>query len=603
MHRGNLRLCLATLLALASFSFPSVASAIDPPNPIVPSEDWEWDTDHIARQLPQWETPEERAAWNGNPPGPALPNDPPPSEPIRNCAEYEPMRMALIRYPLGVPYALIREMDEKMQIACIVSNSQLNTARSAFQSNGIDPNTVDWITAPSDSYWTRDYGPWFVFDGAGDIRIIDHYYNRPSRPNDNNVPIVCGQHWGIPVHTHDLWHTGGNYMTDGTGLSFSTDLVWDENSGRTHEQIFQLMHDYYGLSAYNVLTDDLVSYIRHIDCWAKILDEETVLVKQVANSHPDYTRLEQNAAIIASLQNANGRPYRVVRVYCQSIGGTDVAGYTNSLILDRKILVPTFGNAPYDNAALDAYRAAVPGYEVIGVAYNGWLTDDALHCRVMGIPDFQMLRVRHAPIVSWNRYQPIPVRAFIDDRSEAGLMSDSLIVYWRAYPTGQNPPAFAALGLAADAPADWYQAFIPAQPTGTTVDYYVHAVDNTGRREGMPRCEPLAHYSFAVTLPATDVASGDGTEGTERVTAAPNPFTSSTVFSFALAYDDDARLTVHDATGRLVRTLLDGQVAAGQHRVGWDAKDDTGLRVPQGAYYFRLQAGGVAYSGKAMLVQ
>jgi agmatine/peptidylarginine deiminase len=511
------------------------------------------------------------------------------------------MRKALIRYPLGIPYALIREMDEAMEISCVVSNGSYNAARTAFQSNGVDPNAVDWIIAPSDSYWTRDYGPWFVFDGSGDIHIIDHFYNRPSRPNDNNIPIVCGQHWGIPVHTHDLWTTGGNYMTDGTGLSFSTDLVWDENAGMTHQQIFQRMVDYYGLSAYHVLTDDLVSYIRHIDCWAKILDEETILVKQVANNHPDYARLEQNAALISSLQSANGRPYRVFRVNCQSIGGNDVAGYTNSLVLDRKILVPTFGNQTYDNNALNVYREAAPGYEVIGVSYNGWLTDDALHCRVMGIPDFQMLRVDHAPIVSWDSYEPIPVRAFIDDRSEAGLKSDSLLVYWRAYPTGQIPPSYSALALSPDTPADWYQAFLPAQPSGTTVDYFIHAVDNTGRREGMPRCEPLADYSFQVTLPASGIA--DGSDATSlRGTASPNPFSANTTFSFALRYEDTARLGVYDTQGRLVRRLLDGRVAAGQHWIEWDARDDAGDAVPQVSYFFRLQAGGLAYTSKAILI-
>ena len=102
-------------------------------------------------------------------------------------------------------------------------------------------NQVEWIIAPSNSIWTRDYGPWFVFDGNGDIAIINHYYNRPYRPDDNNIPIVCGAEWGIPVYSHDLWTTGGNYMTDGHGISFSTDLVWDENSG--HDRAGDLRAD------------------------------------------------------------------------------------------------------------------------------------------------------------------------------------------------------------------------------------------------------------------------------------------------------------------------------------------------------------------------
>lgn len=37
----------------------------------------------------------------------------------------------------------------------------------------------------SDSYWTRDYGPFWVYTDGG-LAISDHTYNRP-RPNDNNV--------------------------------------------------------------------------------------------------------------------------------------------------------------------------------------------------------------------------------------------------------------------------------------------------------------------------------------------------------------------------------------------------------------------------------
>jgi agmatine deiminase len=563
---------------------------------------WEWDVDHIAKQLPSWETPEERAAW-GDRPFVTFAIDPPPLQPIRNVAEYEPMTKVLIRYPLGLPYAVIREMDENVEIACIVSSSSLTTARNNFQANGIDPNTVDWVIAPSDSYWTRDYGPWFVFDGNGDIRIIDHYYNRPARPNDNAIPIVCGAHWGIPVHTHDLWHTGGNYMTDGYGISFSTDLVWDENSSMSHLQIFQRMHDYYGLQTFNVMTDDLVSYIRHIDCWAKTLDEETIIVKQVATTHPDYSRLEQNATLMASLPSATGRNYHVVRVYCQSIGGNDVAGYTNSLILNKKILVPTFNSPTNDNNALQAYRNAVPGYEVIGSYYSGWLTDDALHCRAIGIADPGMLRVAHIPIVGWDTYTSIPVRAFIDDRSEAGLKSDSLLVYWRAYPTGQTPPSFSVMALAADSPADWYQAEIPAQADGTTVDYYIHAVDTTNRREGMPRTEPAGWYSFRVTLPAAGIAGlADNARATLEQNA-PNPFREGTTFSFELKYEDRVELGLYDPQGRLVRTLVDGQVGPGRHLHYWDGRDEAGRDVAAGVYFYRLKAAGVSYTRRAVLAK
>lgn len=594
----NLLCAFVLAVFFIGFAAPSLAAGDAPASTI---ELWQWDTDRLEKQLPQWETPEERARYGNVPPEQNLRADPPPLAPIRNCAEFEPMSMALIRYPLGIPYALIREMDEKLQIACVVSSSSYNTARNNFQSNGIDPNGVDWIIASSDSYWTRDYGPWFVYDGNGDIAIIDHYYNRPYRPNDNVIPIVCGQHWSIPVHTHDLWHTGGNYMTDGLGISFSTDLVWDENSGMTHQQIFNLMQSYYGLDAYNVVPDIASGGIHHIDCWAKLLDEETILIKQVASNHGDYPELEQNSTLIASLQASTGRNYRVVRVYCQSIGGSDVASYTNSIILNDKVLVPTFGNSSYDNQALYTYRDAMPGYEVLGFS-GSWLTDDAIHCRVMGIPDRYMLRVEHTPILEWQTYAPISIQAKIDDRSETGLKSDSLLVHWRAYPTGAPAPAFSSIVMAPAGPQDTYAAAIPAQGHGRTVDYYIHAVDNSGRREGMPRSEPAGWYSFEVALPAAGVADLAG--GTARLDQnSPNPFNPHTTFSFELLHADRVNLAVYDAQGRLVRTLLDGTVGGGRHEIVWDGRTDAGEELAAGTYFYRLRAAGVNYSRKAILAK
>lgn len=584
---------LALIAATASL-------AVDDP-PASTIELWQWDTDQIEKQLPQWETPEERARYGNIPPEQNLRSDPPPMAPIRNCAEFEPMTMALIRYPLGIPYALIREMDEDLQIACVVSSSSYNTARTNFQSNGIDPDGVDWIIAASDSYWTRDYGPWFVYNASGDIAIIDHYYNRPYRPNDNVIPIVCGQHWSIPVHTHDLWTTGGNYMTDGFGISFSTDLVWNENGGMTHQQIFDLMHSYYGLNTYNVVPDISTAGIHHIDCWAKLLDEETILMKQVASNHGDYPELEQNATLIASLPASTGRNYRVVRVYCQSIGGSDVASYTNSIILNDKVLVPTFSNTTYDNQALNAYRAAMPGYEVLGFT-GSWLTDDAIHCRVMGIPDRYMLRVEHTPVREWHTYEPITIEAKVDDRSETGLAPGAPICYWRAYSTGNPPPVFETILMTPTELPDQYAATIPAQGHGRTVDYYIHAADNSGRTAGMPRSEPAGWYSFNVTLPAADAA--DLVTGTARLNQNnPNPFNPSTTFSFELLYADHVNLAIYDPQGRLVRTLLDGTVAGGRHEIVWDGRGDRGEELPAGTYFYRMRAAGVNYSRKAILAK
>jgi len=74
----------------------------------------------------------------------------------------------------------------------------------------------------------------------------------------------------------------------------------------------------------------------------------------------------------------------------------------------------------------------------------------------------------------------------------------------------------------------------------------------------------------------------------------PNPFGSgdpSTVIRFDLPRDVEVRLQVFDAGGRLVRTLVDNALSAGQHRVAWDGRDAAARPVGSGVYFYILAAG------------
>ena len=154
--------------------------------------------------------------------------DPPPY-PVRNIAEFEPMSGVLIRYPFGIPIDIIEEMSQDITIYCLVSSSQENSAYNSMASGGVNMNNVEFVLGSTDSYWTRDYGPWWVVDGDRNISVVDFTYNRP-RPNDNDAPLKISNHLNVPYFSADLIHCGGNYMTDGLGISASSELVFEENN-------------------------------------------------------------------------------------------------------------------------------------------------------------------------------------------------------------------------------------------------------------------------------------------------------------------------------------------------------------------------------------
>ncbi len=435
--------------------------------------------------LPIWLTEEEKTRLHEI--GQGFEKTAPPPGDIRAVAEWETAIGVIIRYPLGIPVSLVKEMAGDAIVYTIVSSSYYQSqATTTFSNAGVNMANIEFIIASTNSYWTRDYGPWFIFDGNNDLGIVDHIYNRP-RPLDDAIPGTLGSEWGMPVYAMPLVTTGGNHMTNGWGVSMSTELVYDENS-ISNSAVDAVMDEYLGVD-YEVLGYIESGGIHHIDCWAKFLDPQTILVKDVPTGSSSYALLNARAAYLSQLMGPWGKPYTVIRVYCPY--GT---AYTNSLILNKKVFVPTFGDA-YDDDALQIYADAMPGYQILG--FDGsWLDDDAIHCRTMGVPDPDMLYIRHVPLSTQSAdtgyYE---VSAIIFPYSGALLTADSLKVYY------QNRGQYESVPLVATAVPDSFVAQIPAQTFGSTINYYLKAADQAGKVETMPYIGQAWAYTFNVNSP------------------------------------------------------------------------------------------------------
>ncbi len=66
---------------------------------------------------------------------------------------------------------------------------------------------------------------------------------------------------------------------------------------------------------------------------------------------------------------------------------------------------------------------------------------------------------------------------------------------------------------------------------------------------------------------------------------------------------EQARISVWDVSGRLVRTLLDEDLPPGIARVRWDGTDASGAPVASGAYFFRLESGGNIHTVRGTLLR
>jgi hypothetical protein len=118
---------------------------------------------------------------------------------------------------------------------------------------------------------------------------------------------------------------------------------------------------------------------------------------------------------------------------------------------------------------------------------------------------------------------------------------------------------------------------------------------------------------YAVTdIPALQVhanpsltAVGDGPVAGSvlALRAAPNPFNPRTTIRFDLPTAVQVRLAIYDLAGRLVRVLVEGEVAVGSHEAVWDGRDASGRSAPSGSYLARLVAGGKVEGVRLSLVR
>jgi uncharacterized repeat protein (TIGR01451 family) len=83
----------------------------------------------------------------------------------------------------------------------------------------------------------------------------------------------------------------------------------------------------------------------------------------------------------------------------------------------------------------------------------------------------------------------------------------------------------------------------------------------------------------------------------------PNPFNPTTRIAFDLPQGEDVELSVHDAAGHRVATLVHGPLSAGHHEVDWMGVSERGVRVPSGVYFYTLRTGNQVEKRRMLLLK
>jgi len=83
----------------------------------------------------------------------------------------------------------------------------------------------------------------------------------------------------------------------------------------------------------------------------------------------------------------------------------------------------------------------------------------------------------------------------------------------------------------------------------------------------------------------------------------PNPFAANTSIRYGIPEPMNVKLAVYNIVGQEIRTLAEGIKEAGYYTVNWDGKDNSGVRVKSGIYFYRLKTKESTIQKKLTIIQ
>lgn len=523
----------------------------------------------------------------------------PPQGSLRTPAEWEEIDYLTMTWEDydGVLAEVVRHAQKEVPVIIHCEDSML--VKNELNNNGVSPANVEYIQVPTNSVWIRDYGARNVYKNDVDsLILVDWIYNRP-RPDDDAIPERTASHLGIPIYSttqapYKLVNTGGNFMTDGFGTAFSSNLILDENPNLSATEVDSIMYKFMGIDTFIHMPNLPYDNIHHIDMHMKLLDEETLLVGKYPQGVADGPQIEANLQyVLNNFSSAFGDKFRVVRIPMPPSltgsypdQGAYYRTYTNSVFVNNTLLVPTYYQK-YDTTALRILRENLPGYKVVGINSNSIIpASGAIHCITNSIGSSDPLLISHQPfrdtVTSPGQYV---VHARIQHRSG--------IQYANVHYTTDTTAGFQSLPMTSNIYNHWVVP-IPAQSAGQKVYYYISATANSGKKMTRPMPAPNGYWSF-VADPNTGIIENDPVN-IRMKTAFPNPANAITAVPVTVNQPVNIRLSLYDVAGRLIEVIADEKQPKGKQHYFFNA----GNYAP-GTYVIKMQAGNCTDQQKVLI--
>ncbi len=264
-----------------------------------------------------------------------------------------------------------------------------------------DTDDIRFFHFQTNSSWTRDFGPIFVYDDAGDLTITDWKFNMwggkyPPWDRDDVIPQKIGAALSLPVLEPPMILEGGSIDVNGNGVLLTTRqclLNKNRNPGLSQVEIEKFLDEYLGAKKILWLEEGIVGDDTdgHIDDIARFVDAKTILAQVEKNPEDEnHEILQKNLRELHVATDVSGNPFRVIPFPMPSPviyeGQRLPASYANFYIANKAVLVPTFQCAQ-DAQALALLQDLFPTRKIIGIDAVDFIWGlGTIHCSTQQYP-------------------------------------------------------------------------------------------------------------------------------------------------------------------------------------------------------------------------